>query len=814
MKDNQLKIASIMFLLLILCLGVVLPATASPLVSSQTYTSDDDFDQGVLVGLEHETVHDQLQLDKTQHTLPFIWVPNSNEGTVSKYDTATGNELGRYRTGPTTSGNPSRTTVDTEGSVWFGNRGTGTVVKIGLYEKGNWIEKNNDGDCDTSTDTNNDGKITGAEILPWDTDECVLFSTLLGIPSSGPRGMAVDGNNDLWAGTYTIPYFPFPWPEYDGNKFYHIDGKTGAIIDTINIAPYRSYGALIDGNGFIWSSSLENYVLKINPTTKTVTPISLSLTSYGLGIDNLGHVFVAGWGQNKIAKIDINPPHSVTYSPQYDTNCRGVAVTSDNDVWVVNSKNGNVTRLDNDLNWKATIDVGADNFVAMTTGVAVDDQGKVWACNFNDGYLHRIDPATNLIDLSVQTVGMSGTGVGAHYSYSDMTGIIAWSVTTQIGTWTVDFDSGEPNTPWGTVSWNSYEPTGTSVTIRVRSSNDGSSWSAWESATNDVPLSLTPDGQYLQIETRLQIVTGDISPILYDLTVEVGNQPPVPNANGPYIGYEGTAIFFDASGSSDPDPGDTLEFRWDFDANGIWDTGWSTNPIAPYVWGDDRNGFAIVEIRDPYHAMDTATAVVTVLNVAPSVEAGVDQTVYSGDVISFSGSFTDPGWLDTHTFTWDFDDGGGTSGTLTPSYMYLLAGVYQITLTVVDDDGGVGLDTLTIIVERIPVAIDIKPGSDPNSINPKSKGVIPVAILHDDTFDPALVDPDSVRFGPNQAEPVHWAYEDVDNDGDIDLILHFKTQATGIQAGDTEATLIADLIDGRQIIGVDSIRTVPPNIDS
>ena len=812
MKGNQVKIAGILFLILILCLGVVLPATASPLVSSRTYTSDADFDEGVLVGLEHETVHDQLQLDKTQHTLPFIWVPNSNEGTVSKYDTATGNELGRYRTGPTTGGDPSRTTVDTEGSVWFGNRDTGTVVKIGLYEKGNWIDKNNDGDCDTSTDTNNDGQITGSEILPWDTDECVLFSVLLGNPSSGPRGLAVDANNDLWAGTYEIPYIPFPWPvPTGGNIFYHIDGQTGAIIDTINIAPYRSYGALIDGNGIIWSSSLNNYVLKINPTTKTVTPIGLALTSYGLGIDNLGHVFVAGWGQNKIAKIDINT-HSVTYSQQYDTHCRGVAVTSDNDVWVVNSKDGDVTRLDNNLNWKATIDVGADNYGVMTTGVAVDDEGKVWACNYYDGYLHRIDPATNSIDLSVQTVGMSGTGVGSHYSYSDMTGIIAWSVTTQTGTWTVDFDSDEPDTPWGTVSWNCYEPTGTSVTVRVRSSNDGSSWSAWESATNDVPLSLTPDGQYLQIETKLQIVTGDVSPILYDLTVEVANQPPVPDANGPYVVSEGTPIFFDASGSYDPDPGDTLEYRWDFDADGIWDTGWSTNPIASNVWGDDWDGSAIVEIRDPYHATDTATAIVTVLNVAPSVEAGIDQTVYSGDVISFSGSFFDPGWLDTHTITWDFDDGGGTSGTLTPTYMYLLAGVYQITLTVVDDDGGVGFDTLTITVERIPVPIDIKPGSDPNSINPKSKGVIPVAILHDETFDPALVDPGSVRFGPNQAEPVHWAYEDVDHDGDIDLILHFKTQATGIQAGDTEATLIADLIDGRQIIGVDSVRTVPPKL--
>ncbi len=50
----------------------------------------------------------------------------------------------------------------------------------------------------------------------------------------------------------------------------------------------------------------------------------------------------------------------------------------------------------------------------------------------------------------------------------------------------------------------------------------------------------------------------------------------------------------------------------------------------------------------------------------------------------------------------------------------------------------------------IPVTIDIKPGSDPNSINPKSKGKIPVAILSTQDFDaPQMVDKDSLTFGPS-----------------------------------------------------------------
>jgi len=109
-----------------------------------------------------------------------------------------------------------------------------------------------------------------------------------------------------------------------------------------------------------------------------------------------------------------------------------------------------------------------------------------------------------------------------------------------------------------------------------------------------------------------------------------------------------------------------------------------------------------------------------------------------------------------------------------------------------------------------PAEIDIKPGSFPNSIDPDSKGVIPVAILTTDDFDAATVDAETVRFGPDKAKAEHWALEDVDDDGDEDMILHFRTQDTGIAAGDTEAELAGKTVDGWEISDSDSVRTVPP----
>jgi hypothetical protein len=68
----------------------------------------------------------------------------------------------------------------------------------------------------------------------------------------------------------------------------------------------------------------------------------------------------------------------------------------------------------------------------------------------------------------------------------------------------------------------------------------------------------------------------------------------------------------------------------------------------------------------------------------------------------------------------------------------------------------------------LPVDFNIKPGSDPNSINPSLGGDLPVAILGPDSFDVAEVDVTTVAFGPDGAAPDHSQgphFEDVNDDG-------------------------------------------------
>jgi len=108
----------------------------------------------------------------------------------------------------------------------------------------------------------------------------------------------------------------------------------------------------------------------------------------------------------------------------------------------------------------------------------------------------------------------------------------------------------------------------------------------------------------------------------------------------------------------------------------------------------------------------------------------------------------------------------------------------------------------------LEVEIDIKPGSCPNSINLGSKGVVPVAVLTTDDFDASTVDPDTVLFA--DAAPLRWTQEDVDGDGDMDLLFHFKTQELNLTEDSTEATLTGETFDEAQIQGMDTVNIVPP----
>jgi hypothetical protein len=138
---------------------------------------------------------------------------------------------------------------------------------------------------------------------------------------------------------------------------------------------------------------------------------------------------------------------------------------------------------------------------------------------------------------------------------------------------------------------------------------------------------------------------------------------------------------------------------------------------------------------------------------------------------------------------------------------------------VADYDSGLRiLDFGPEYAPSIEVDLDIKPGGDPNSINPDDGGVVPAAILGSDTFDVAYIDGMTLAFGPdgiapahNLSDPAEFAghLEDVDGDDFLDLVAHFRTEETGIVFGTLVACLEGKTLDGTPFRGCDAVRTVP-----
>jgi hypothetical protein len=108
---------------------------------------------------------------------------------------------------------------------------------------------------------------------------------------------------------------------------------------------------------------------------------------------------------------------------------------------------------------------------------------------------------------------------------------------------------------------------------------------------------------------------------------------------------------------------------------------------------------------------------------------------------------------------------------------------------------------------QITVDIDIKPGSDPNSINLGSKGKVAVAVLGSASFDVSTIDPATVVFAGAAPSPVRGKTEDVNLDGYLDMVFHFRTQDLGLTGSSTDATLTGTY-GGGAFTGTDAVNIV------
>lgn len=163
-----------------------------------------------------------------------------------------------------------------------------------------------------------------------------------------------------------------------------------------------------------------------------------------------------------------------------------------------------------------------------------------------------------------------------------------------------------------------------------------------------------------------------------------GKQPPVANLSAPSVGVVGETLYFNGTGSSDPDGG-VASFEWDFgdDSSGQL-------PIGNHVYAEAGSYTVTLKVTDKDGLSSSDHVNITIQdprgNHPPTANAG--GPYYSGvgkPVKFFATASKDPDGR-IESYAWDFGDGESAAGTVV-EHTYFQAGAYTARLLVKDDKG-------------------------------------------------------------------------------------------------------------------------------
>jgi len=354
----------------------------------------------------------------------YIWIANSTQSTVTKLNTETMVEEGRFLTRSDGNGSPSRTSVSLSGrSVAVANR-NGGVVKVFARPEDCDPNKNGQPGLQTSTDLN---------FLPWDQDDCVDWFVPFNYNTQRPVAWAPGildqttctySDEQLWtAGCNTGQH---TWVQVS-----LIDGDTGAIEFTTEVPGFECsslspYGGAVNAKGDFWFTNLvpgQDRLGFVDRETHEVQVWNMPITPYGMTVDHDGNPWIASWAgsqQASAAKFDV-----LTQTWSYANNhvaysLSGIQEDAQGRMWMnywqydgQNVGSGGLVYIDMaTMQVSAPFDLGCQS--SSCRGMSVDLDGNVWSTSMASNTAFRFNPDTLEIATYNQLVGP--------YTYSDMTG--------------------------------------------------------------------------------------------------------------------------------------------------------------------------------------------------------------------------------------------------------------------------------------------------------------------------------------------------------------------------------------------------------
>lgn len=475
---------------------------------------------------------------------PGVWVANTGNSTISRFDPATGREIGRYPAelpGPTRGGRaayPSRTSVDQNFDCIVGNRafgGQGTVTKISAALS-RCVDRNANGRIDTSNDRNMNGRIDQADPTEYfgANDECILWTVDVGVNNGVPRAVAVGlapagvDAGDIWVGNY------------NERRAYRLRTTDGFILGSAPTGSIHMYGAAIDSRGrvFFWGRQGGTVMMGyLNPTTLAFTHtanIPFGVGGYGMTYyvnadGSQEYFFCADSDSGRVLRYNVLANNwTWIWTPNRGAP-RGMAADTNGNVYAAGWTTGPGwgggynpwlwrwdTNLANFQQWRAPT---ASGFM----GVGVTFDNAVWVIGAGGNRGARISPdRTSWVETQAVLSGP--------YTYSDFIGYGLNVFANPRGHYSFVTDAGDAcvsTQRWDTITWDAVIPAGTTVElwVRVADTTAGLATATWfgpwrsaaRPATANVQMAPgpVPSGRYLELDIRMETTDRRLTPRVY-----------------------------------------------------------------------------------------------------------------------------------------------------------------------------------------------------------------------------------------------------------------------------------------------------------
>jgi len=247
----------------------------------------------------------------------------------------------------------------------------------------------------------------------------------------------------------------------------------------------------------------------------------------------------------------------------------------------------------------------------------------------------------------------------------------------------------------------------------------------------DTTASFSDTGEYI---LRLTVDDGELS--TFDevtITVNPLNSPPVATDDA-YVTDEDNPLIITAPGvlgnDSDPESDPLIAEPASQPVNGNLnldpDGSFNYTPYSNF-YGTDSFSYHANDGQDRSN-LATVTITVNPVNDLPTADAGGPYTGIAGFSIQLDGTNSSDIDGTIFSYAWDFGDGSSGSGS-SPTHIFTTVGVFNITLTVIDDSGATSSASTTAVIQAEPnnppvAADDAYSTNEDTSLNVAAPGAL------------------------------------------------------------------------------------------